>query len=96
MDAILATGRLTTGVAERQEERGRRREQVQWCFVRQRYPASYHGHVHGVSVRITIHSHRSDAHLLGRAHHAARDLSAIGNQHLLYPSHPWRRHSRHF
>lgn len=56
--------------------------------------ASHHGHVHGVSVRITVHGHRADAHLLGRAHHTTRNLPSIGNQHLLYPSNPWRGHNR--
>lgn len=58
-------------------------------FVNGANPGSYHGHMHGESVCITVHSHRADAHLLGRAHHAASNLSSIGNQHLLYPSHTW-------
>lgn len=59
------------------------------CFVNGANPASYHGHVHGVSVCVTVHGHRADTHLLGRAHHAASNLPSIGNQHLLYPSHTW-------
>lgn len=76
-----------------QKQRLRRtntKEQEQGC------PASHHGHMHRVSVCITVHGHGADAHLLGRAHHTACNLSSIGDQHLVYPSNPWTRHARQF
>lgn len=69
-------------------------EKNKYWRTRQGCPASHHGHMHRVSVCITVHGHGADAHLLGRAHHAARNLSSIGDQHLVYPSNPWTKHGR--
>lgn len=54
---------------------------------------SHHSHMHGVSVCVTVHRHRADAHLLGCTHDTTRNLSPIGNQHLLYSCSAWKRHS---
>jgi len=39
-----------------------------------------HGDVEGVDVGGTVDGDRLDAHLLGRAHHAAGNLATVGHQ----------------
>jgi hypothetical protein len=47
-------------------------------------------HVHGVAIRLGVHRHGGDAHLLARAVDAQRDLAAVGDQDLFEHAGPTR------
>jgi hypothetical protein len=60
---------------------------VQIAVLRRRR-ADEHGlvgerHVHGITVGVGEHRHRSQAHALGGAHDPAGDLAAVGDQQLV-------------
>lgn len=49
---------------------------------------TYHGHMHGMTICITVYCHRAHTHLLCCSHHTAGDFSSVGNEDFFYPALP--------
>lgn len=85
--ALRRSGRtLNTGVPQSLISTTRRLQRNHAVRVGESYDADRlvsHADVGGLGVGLRVDRDRLDAQTLARAHHAARDLPAVGHQHLV-------------